>query len=445
MGRSHVVRVRIPSYLPPAAVDLTWRKVGGFDVLARSSFGARALSPLRSTHPTLLGKVGDILRLHVDWTRVPNIRLVNMISRLYIDNFKCFDNFEHRPARRELMLGGNGCGKTSFLETLLLIRQFVMTGIVFENFSLLAQRTRWLDRNQITCELEATFDNSRYAYRLIIEPWGEPVKPRVASETVHLDGKAIFEFIAGEVHLFNDRFERKVTYDFDWHRSALSTILPRKDNQKLTQFKRWLSGLYCFRLNPFAMVARADGENLYPNVDLSNIAAWYRHLVQADPKQNAALLDSLRNSMEGFSFLQLEPAGENVRLLAAEFSDITGKTHKFYLNELSDGQRCLICLYTILHFVLAKGGTVIIDEPDNFVSLREIQPWLTAVDDAVDSHQGQILLISHHPEAINQWAPRSGVQFVREGTGPVRVRAFQGDPDSSLTPSELVARGWERE
>jgi len=68
------------------------------------------------------------------------------------------------------------------------------------------------------------------------------------------------------------------------------------------------------------MAARADGENLFPNVDLSNFASWYRHLIQADPRQNADMLDSLRESLDGFSFLQLEPAGENVRLLAAEFA-----------------------------------------------------------------------------------------------------------------------------
>jgi hypothetical protein len=76
--------------------------------------------------------------------------------------------------------------------------------------------------------------------------------------------------------------------------------------------------------------------------------------------------------------------------------------------------------------------------------LPEIQPWLTALTDSVEEGHGQILLISHHPELINQWAPSHGVQFVRDGIGSVRVEQFHGDPDSSLPPAELVARGWER-
>ena len=95
--------------------------------------------------------------------------------------------------------------------------------------------------------------------------------------------------------------------------------------------------------------------------------------------------------------------------------------------------------------LLAKGGTVIFDEPDNFLSLREIQPWLMAADDIAEENHGQVLIISHHPEIINQWAPSSGVQLVRDGAGPVRVERFHSDPASCLAAAELVARGWERE
>jgi predicted ATPase len=367
-----------------------------------------------------------------------------MLVRLYIDNFRCFVNFELKPERKQLIVGTNGSGKSSLLDALLLMRQFATKGDTFDDFFVLSQRTRWLNQPHITCELEAALDGGSYVYRLVIEPWGDYSKPRVASETVHFNGKPIFEFVSGEVHLYDDLFEHKVTYDFDWNRSALATIIPRHDNHVLTRFKWWVANLYCFRINPYAMTARAESEQFYPNVDLSNMAAWYRHLVQADPKQNAELLTDLRESIDGFRFLQLDPAGENIRLLAAEF-DNSGKPNRFYFHELSDGQRCLICLYTVLQFLLTKGSTVIVDEPENFISLREIQPWLMAVADTVDGGIGQALLISHHPEVINQWAPDSGVQLVRDNNGPVRTARFTEDPDLCLSPSELIARGWQRE
>ncbi len=94
-------------------------------------------------------------------------------------------------------------------------------------------------------------------------------------------------------------------------------------------------------------------------------------------------------------------------------------------------------------FVLSKGNTVIFDEPDNFIALREIQPWLTAAESVIEDNEAQLFVISHHPEFINQWASDHGIQFVREGVVPVRVREFSVESGITLSPAELVARGWE--
>ena len=367
-----------------------------------------------------------------------------MLTRLYIDNFRCFVKFEYRPGSQELILGRNGSGKSSLCDAVLLLRQFVVNGGLFDQFLVLGQRTRWLDQDQITFELEVELEGGQYVYRLVIEPWGDPARSRAASETLHLGERPLFEFTDSEVQLYTDLFEPKVAYEFDPHRSALATIIPRGDNKRLIRFKDWLNRFCCFRINPWKMEHKAERPDLYPNTDLSNIAAWYSHLIQDDPKQNAALLADLRESIEDFDFLQLE-AVATYRVLVAEFHRGGGRANKIWFYELSDGQRCLICLYMILHFVVAKGGTVVLDEPDNFISLREIQPWLMALSDAIEESHGQVLLISHHPEIINQWAPTSGVQFIRDETGSVRVEKFRGDPDSGLPPAELVARGWDRE
>ena len=44
---------------------------------------------------------------------------------------------------------------------------------------------------------------------------------------------------------------------------------------------------------------------------------------------------------------------------------------------------------------------------------------------------------------FRRWLSSLYCFIVRDGLGPVRVKAFRGDPDSSLSPAELVARGWE--
>jgi ATPase subunit of ABC transporter with duplicated ATPase domains len=96
----------------------------------------------------------------------------------------------------------------------------------------------------------------------------------------------------------------------------------------------------------------------------------------------------------------------------------------------------------ILYFLIYKGHTVLIDEPDNFIALREIQPWLLAAEEAVEDHDGQLILISHHPEVLNQWASEHGLRFFREDNGHVRTQKFKADENGNLQPSELIARGW---
>jgi ABC-type transport system involved in cytochrome c biogenesis ATPase subunit len=363
-----------------------------------------------------------------------------MLTRLHIDNFKCFVNFEYKPARRNLILGRNGTGKSSLMDALSLLRRLVVDGEGATKLFPQSQRTRWLNQRAQSFKVEAILNNRTYEYQLIID--SPERKVQIAFEGIRLNGKPLVEFEDGTVQLYNDRGEFENSYPLDTNRSALLTISARNTGS-IHPFKRWLTDMYIFRPNPFAMGSRAEGESLYPSVDLADIASWYRHLVQNDPKENSDLFESLREALDGFSLLRLAPAGE-YRLLFAEFNQGSDPNIRFRFKQLSDGQRCLICLYIVLHFVVAKGHTVIIDEPENFISLAEIQPWLMKVTDTVEERKGQVLLFSHHPELINQWAPSHGVQFVRDGVGSVRVEPFHGDPDSSLPPSEIVARGWER-
>ena len=87
--------------------------------------------------------------------------------------------------------------------------------------------------------------------------------------------------------------------------------------------------------------------------------------------------------------------------------------------------------------------TLCIDEPDNFIALREIQPWLAELRDRVEQEHSQCLLISHHPEFIDLLAVKHGAMFTRAGQGPVRIKPFNWTEADAVRPSEIIARGWE--
>ena len=180
-------------------------------------------------------------------------------------------------------------------------------------------------------------------------------------------------------------------------------------------------------------------------LNAENIASWYRHLIQDAPDLIEKIRLSLKNVWPGFQGLRLESAGENTKILKA-VADGGGIRHELSLDQLSDGQRALIVLYTLLHYV--KGSTsrlVGFDEPANFVALAEIQPWVISLCQVVEDQGSQALIVSHHPELINYLAPQDAVVLSRPDGGPTRFKPFYASPGTTLPPAEVISRGWEGE
>ena len=362
-----------------------------------------------------------------------------MLTRVYADNFRCLVNFELHLGRKQLVFGRNGGGKSSFLDFVLLLRNLAVVGD-FET-SIYAHRTRWLSQDEQIGELEAELDGVRYIYRVVIEPAEAPLRQKLRTDSLSADGKFLFTFERGTVSLYTDEFKLKVSYPAEPQRSAFAAVPRQPENKKLSRFKDWITLLVGFRINPFAMEHIADEEDRGPRGSLTNFAAWYRYLVQADPLANSQFISTLKDTLDGFAQLRFDSYGEKGKLLVADFSG--REQFSLLFRQLSDGQRCLIGLYAIVHFLVAKGYTVLIDEPDNFISIREVQPWLMTLSEFLDDGKGQAILVSHHPEILNSWAAEYGLNFVREDAGPVRVKRFAPSSSTMLTPAELVARGWE--
>jgi predicted ATPase len=188
-------------------------------------------------------------------------------------------------------------------------------------------------------------------------------------------------------------------------------------------------------------IGRLTG-HAHPAFDFKDIADWYMRQTGNDIEGAFQLRSSLQEALDGFASMNLKELQPGSGILTVLINQPT-KDLSFRLTELSEGQRCLIALYMSLHFLIARGKTVFLDEPDNFVSLREIQPWLLAAEQVVEDHNGQLILISHHPEILNYWAREYGLLFSREENGHVRTKAYREVSDTGLDPAETIARGWE--
>lgn len=369
------------------------------------------------------------------------VKMKAMLTRICIDNFGCFVNFEYRPEKRHLLLGANGSGKSSLLSAIRNLKQFVKGD---ENPFTQATRTRWQETPNHVLELEALLENRKYEYRLEIKFASDTKQMSVNLERLTVDGKTVFELAGGEIRFFPDG-SGPLSVPLETTKSALH--FSHLSNTHVRRFVGWLDSIHCFRIDeyPAAMDESADREEREPDDELENLAAWYRYLVQAQPAENLIFLDSMKHVLNGFQNLRFSSDEDGTRRLRADFMGPRRRKVSYSISELSEGQRCLLALYMILHFLIVRGHTVFIDEPDNFIALREIQPWLLAAEKAVDDHGGQLILISHHPEILNQWASSYGIRFFRDDNGHVRTERFKPDPNGDLLPAELIARGLENE
>ncbi len=363
-----------------------------------------------------------------------------MLSRLYLDNFRCFVNFEYKPERKQLLLGTNGSGKSSLLEAIRYIKSFVTGG---DNPFTPSTRTRWQDKDIQIIEVDAILDSREYQYRLEIRFEPEIRQSSVNLESLKISGATSFERTNRELRFFAESFLQGTAAPPDAARSALH--LSRLSNPQVGRFMEWLESVHCFEIDAYfdAMDEPADSGESQPDFELGNFPSWYRYLLQTQPAENVAFLKAVKESMDGFQELRFYSSGGSSERLRAVFRTPANELVNYSISELSDGQRRLLGLYAILIFLISKGCTVFIDEPDNFISLREIQPWLLASEEAVEDHRGQLILISHHPEILNQWALRYGLRFFRENNGHVRTEKFKVDPKMQLQPADVIARGWE--
>lgn len=295
-------------------------------------------------------------------------------------------------------------------------------------------------------EIEAELEGKQYAYRLEISSDNNPMD-LVQLESLKVDGNPILEYSNGYVLVYpSDAPGPLAPLLVELaHTSMLGFLRGFRDESR--RFVVWLGKeLVCLRANPYAMknTGKFTGPVANPAANLNNIADWYGGLTLHDSHGMFQLRSSLQEVFDGpvslnFNFTETGK-GDLVVAFNRPKDGIT-----FKLMELSEGQRCLIALYMILHFLIAKGYTVFLDEPDNFVSLREIQPWLLAAEDAVEESRGQLVLVSHHPEILNYWAREYGLLFSREENGHVRTKSYSEVGDTGLDAAETIARGWENE
>ena len=367
-----------------------------------------------------------------------------MIKRLYIDNFRTLVNCEIQFDELNLLMGLNGSGKSSVFDVLRKLQQFSRGEGKLSSIFADRDRTRWQTQASQRFELDVDLPEGEMQYVFVIEFNKSEDKCRVLEESLKEGAQTLFERELGTVQLYRDDHSAGPKYPFDWTLSALATIQSRDDNTKLSAFKKLLNRLVIASISPSQMETNTQEEAPFLSPRMKNFASWYRKLSQENMGAMFRLFTELKAIIPDFDSFSFKDSGQNTKTFNVEFSRKGSKRPiSFYFSELSDGQRVLIALYTLIHGLNEEGLCLFLDEPDNFVSLRELQPWLALLQENVGSAFSQAVIISHHPEIINSLGNSSGRWFDRSEEGPTRIRDAISVESQGVFLSELVARGWE--
>jgi len=373
-----------------------------------------------------------------------------VIKRLYVDNYKSLVNFELQLTELTLLLGPNGVGKTAVLDVMFGVRRLLsgQAKVTDTDAFPTSTLTRWQKRDRQVFEIDVTLGEDELRYRLEVEHERTTRKARVVLERLEAKGRPLFVFEktneGAEVLLFRDNHSAGPVFGGDWSESALARVPPAHDNTRLTRFLDFMRKVIVCGMYPASFQTESSTEDSVLERDARNFAAWYRHVLLERSELVPEFTKALQEVIDGFRGIRMERVGLDTRALMVAF-DQSGERYELRLDEISDGQRALIALYSLVRLAAGQGYSLFLDEPDNYIALAEIQPWLIELADACGGEVPQAVLCSHHPELIDYLGGDRGLVLKRESSGSTVVRpSSELAVEGGLRLSEVIARGWER-
>ncbi len=392
-----------------------------------------------------------------------------MLKRLYVDNFRCLVDFELNFDSINLFLGDNGAGKSTVFDVLGKLQEFITD----ENANLdllfrLSDCTRWQDKEYQKFELEIMGNNGIYKYKLDIQKIkvveidfdtmiNDPlIDYIIESEHLWFNKELLLSVSQKSVETYSDSGTKNHSSRYHYSQSILPLLKPDYDNKKIIWFRERIKRVAILKITPNAILRHSSQKNTFLDKTMENFVSWYRYIFADNQDKLNQLTESLQDILDGFVSFKLESISEKAVILKLIFkTEESEQNIEYSFEELSDGQKVLVVLYSLFYGLESQDYTLCIDEPENFLALPEIQPWLFQLYDLCSEGKLQALLISHHPELIDYLlASPVGYWFKRESNSSVQVTPIdnnflqpvinniQKDNKSGLKMSELIARGW---
>lgn len=333
-----------------------------------------------------------------------------MLKRLYANNFKCLQNFEFNlyGLNSAFLLGKNGSGKSTIFEvveifqkigkgeTLLKKDDATSKGLISESSFPFGNK-----KLPIEFEIDAEIFNQNFSYKLSIEFPDTFHAPRIKSESLSVDGVSILERDGGQASISDVKH-----FLLDWHHVGLPLILVRSDKDPLSIFRSWLENIIILSPCPsyFYKLSKVESPTLSKGAE--NIIDWARWLLSENPSLYAIMSDFLKFRMNDLDIFKFENAGSDDKKLFFYFKE-KSNTQRLELHQLSDGEKIFFLAATVIAVQKNNPNLLCLwDEPDNFISLIELDHFIIACRKAFEASdsQAQLIMTSHNAQVINNFS-----------------------------------------
>ena len=328
-----------------------------------------------------------------------------MIQRIYINNFRCLENFELniQGTPSALLIGKNGAGKST-IAIALEVLQRIGRGINRVG-QLVGSKDFARGRSDVPLrfEIEVLLEEKLYKYVLALELPEKFRELRVFEEQLLVAGDPIYSRKEAQVTLHTSSQNREAQFRVDWHLVALPVIQEQSETDPLHIFKTWLARIIILAPIPSLMTGDSSGETLEPKRDGSNFGEWFSGLLSRYPAAYTQVDQYLREVMPDIQDFLNELIGKDFKSMIVRFEENNANL-SVYFKDLSDGEKCFFLCAVVLAANKSYGPLFCFwDEPDNYLSLSEVGHFVMSLRRSF-KNSGQILVTSHNEEAIRKFS-----------------------------------------
>lgn len=317
-----------------------------------------------------------------------------MLKRVYIHNYKAFQNFELKfdDFGSSLFLGKNGAGKSSLVEV---FKIFQGIGHGTTQLSDLVSKKDFNISNPeipMTLEMDVLLERDLYRYHLTFYFDNDTLRPKISLEQLSCNETLLLDRTNNEVGL-NDIF----TLTFGHNQLALPNV------QIGEVFKEWINKILVISPIPALMVSESKQKEQQLDYYATNISGWLNNLFSQFPKSYLYINDYLLNIFPDLEEISNKKTSETSHKLGFAFGNNRTK-QEMELSQLSYGERIFVLWSAILASVqLGQISLCVWDEPENYISLLEIQHYFNALKQTFNN-KAQFIATTHNPEAMRMFS-----------------------------------------